>query len=223
MKKIVAVIGIRKGSERVKDKNTRTFGDTNLLQLKIDVLKRCKYFNEIVVNTDSEYAIEIAKQNNVNYHIRDSYYASSDCPANDYFEYIGKTTETDYVAYTPVTAPFIKRETFEKCVEMFNFNDENDTIITGSIIKDFLFKNNEPLNFSLNKHPKSQDFRNIMMTNFGLCLLSREKLLSSKTILGTNPRIYPLSEYESIDIDTMLDFEFAEFIYKRMNLENDLY
>ena len=105
--KVTAVIPVRKGSERVKDKCTRKFADTTLLDFKIQSLKLVPEIDEIIVNTDSPEAIAIAKKHNVLYHERDSYYASSDCPANDYFYYLGKTTEADLVAYTPVTAPFI--------------------------------------------------------------------------------------------------------------------
>ena len=38
--KITAVIPIRKGSERIKDKNLKPFGDTTLLENKIQILKK---------------------------------------------------------------------------------------------------------------------------------------------------------------------------------------
>lgn len=63
--KITAVIPIRAGSQRVKNKNLRPFGDTTLLELKIDRLKEAGVFDDIVVNTDSEEAIQIAKAKGV--------------------------------------------------------------------------------------------------------------------------------------------------------------
>ena len=54
MKDIIAVIPVRKGSVRVPNKNTRPFGNTTLLELKINILKRTKYLRNIVVNTDCE-------------------------------------------------------------------------------------------------------------------------------------------------------------------------
>ena len=58
--KITAVIPIRKGSQRVVGKNLRPFAGSNLLKIKIENLKRVKSIDEIIVNTDSEEAIEIA-------------------------------------------------------------------------------------------------------------------------------------------------------------------
>jgi N-acylneuraminate cytidylyltransferase len=57
--KITAVIPIRSGSQRVKDKNLRPFGDTNLMRLKIDNLLQVPEIDEIIVNTNSDEAIGI--------------------------------------------------------------------------------------------------------------------------------------------------------------------
>lgn len=57
--KITAVIPIRSGSQRVRDKNLRPFADTNLMELKIKNLLQVPELTSIVVNTNSEEAIEI--------------------------------------------------------------------------------------------------------------------------------------------------------------------
>lgn len=60
--KITAVIPIRTGSQRVKDKNLRPFGDTNLMELKIKTLLQVPELTSIVVNTNSEEAIDIVNK-----------------------------------------------------------------------------------------------------------------------------------------------------------------
>ena len=60
--KITAVIPIRSGSQRVKDKNLRAFADTNLMELKIKNLLQFPELTSIVVNTNSELAIEIVNK-----------------------------------------------------------------------------------------------------------------------------------------------------------------
>ena len=60
--KITAVIPIRSGSQRVKDKNLRAFADTNLMELKIKNLLQVPELTSIVVNTNSELAIEIVNK-----------------------------------------------------------------------------------------------------------------------------------------------------------------
>ena len=60
--KITAVIPIRSGSQRVKDKNLRAFADTNLMELKIKNLLQVPELTSIVVNANSELAIEIVNK-----------------------------------------------------------------------------------------------------------------------------------------------------------------
>lgn len=59
--KITAVIPIRSGSQRVKDKNLRRFGDTTLMELKIKNLLRVPELDRVIVNTNSEEAIDIVR------------------------------------------------------------------------------------------------------------------------------------------------------------------
>ena len=54
--KITAVIPIRSGSQRVKDKNLRPFGDTTLMELKIKHLLQVPELDRVIVNTNSEEA-----------------------------------------------------------------------------------------------------------------------------------------------------------------------
>lgn len=62
MVKITAVIPIRSGSQRVKDKNLRPFANTTLMENKINSLLQVPDLDSIIVNTNSEEAIEIVKK-----------------------------------------------------------------------------------------------------------------------------------------------------------------
>ena len=59
--KVTAVIPIRSGSQRVKDKNLRKFGDTTLMELKIKNLIEVPELDKVIVNTNSDEAINIVK------------------------------------------------------------------------------------------------------------------------------------------------------------------
>ena len=61
--KVTAVIPIRTGSQRVRDKNLRPFAGTNLMELKIKTLLRVPEIDEIIVNTNSDDAIAIVNKN----------------------------------------------------------------------------------------------------------------------------------------------------------------
>ena len=70
-KSIFAVIPIKKNSTRVKNKNFKKFNKKSLLIHKIEKLKKVKYIDKIIVNTDSDEAIDIAKFYNIEFHKRD--------------------------------------------------------------------------------------------------------------------------------------------------------
>jgi CMP-N-acetylneuraminic acid synthetase len=211
--KITAVVPIRKGSERVKNKNLRTFCDLTLLDYKIMNLSQISAIDEIIVNTDSDEAISIAKKYNVSYHRRLPYYASSECSNSEFLHHLGETTKTDIFAYCPVTSPLIKVSTIVDCINSF-LSSENDSLATVSVVKEFLWLNNKPLNYVLENQPNSQNLPDIFALNFGLNLIYRNKLLELKNIVGLNPMFHILDEHESVDIDTEFDFYFAEQLFK---------
>jgi CMP-N-acetylneuraminic acid synthetase len=212
-KRIVAVIPIRSGSQRVINKNLRNFAGINLLKLKIEMLKSSNLFDEIIVNTDSEEAIQIAKDNKISFHRREEYYASAKCTGSEFFEHLGKVTDTDIFAYCPVTSPFISKFTMEKCVvEYYNY-PEADCVATVSLIKEFLWLNNEPLNYEREKAPNSQNLPDIVALNFGFTVIDRKNLIQNKNIIGKKPHFVITEGIEAIDIDTPLDFCIAESLY----------
>ena len=60
---ITFFLPIRKGSQRVKNKNTRTFAgiEGGLVRLKLEQLLKSKRIHQIVLSTNDEVSMEIAK------------------------------------------------------------------------------------------------------------------------------------------------------------------
>ena len=113
--KITAVIGVRKGSERIVNKNIKPFNDTSLLENKIKILQKVDNLDEIVVTTDCDKMFSLAEQLGVVAIKRPDYYTSNDCPGSENLEFIATQVDTDYILYTPVTSPLVKsRETMIK-------------------------------------------------------------------------------------------------------------
>lgn len=215
-KTITAIVPVRKGSQRVKNKNFKPFGDTNLLELKLKTLKKVQTIDNIIVSTDSDKAIEIAQNYGVLTHQRDPYYASSKCNNSEFFENLGQNIKGDYLMYTPVTAPFIKVETYYDFINRFtNLSDDYDSMVTAAYIKHHMWLDNKPINYNPQESPNTQDLPDIMGLTYGINILSKENLIKHKNVVGNNPSFYIVEGEESIDIDTPLDFDFAEYIYKR--------
>lgn len=216
MKEILAIVPIRKGSQRVKNKNTRNFADSNLLEIKLKTLLKVDRI-DIIINTDCPIAKEIAKNFNIQVHDREEYYASSECTNSEFFEHIAKTTpnEYKYLMYIPVTSPLVKVETINKVIDVFYQNlNTNDSVNTTTIIKHHMWLNDKPLNYNPESSPNSQDLPDIHSLNYAVNILPRALMIKRRNIIGYKPKFIVLDQYESIDIDTMFDFQVSEFLYK---------
>jgi CMP-N-acetylneuraminic acid synthetase len=213
MKKIKVVIPVRQGSERIKNKNFKSFGGKSLLEHKIDIVKNLPV-DDIIVNTDSEYAIEIAKRERVNYHKRDKYYASSECPNSEHHIHMAEVTDSEYTMIASVTSPLIKLETYIEALDIFN-NITNDSLVSVNCIQDYLWYNGKPLNYSLDNDLHSQQLPKYYKPTFGIVIFKNSEVSKNKNWLGGNPYFYEVSDIESIDIDNDIDFEFAEFLFNK--------
>ena len=218
---IKAVIPIRKGSQRVRNKNIRPFGGTTLLENKIKILREAGFFDDIIVNTDSEEAIELARANGVSWHRREPYYASSVCSGSEFFQHLGMVTDCDVFCYCPVTSPFVSSDTMKKCMALYEEKMAGgcDCVSTVSDVKEFLWLDGKPLNYDKHNAPNSQDLPDVKALNFGFTLVRRESLIKNRNIIGDNPLFVTTTGIESIDIDTPLDFYIAEKIYRKVIVE----
>lgn len=224
--KITAVIPVRKGSQRVKDKNLRPFAGTSLLEIKIKSLLLVPEVDTIVVNTNSEAAIEFVKEEyagtKVTYHRREEYYASSLCSGSDFFKHLGEVTDTDVFIYAPCTSPFVKPETISACIKKYIDNKnkgEYDCVSTVSSVKEFLWLKGEAINYDPLNAPNSQNLPDVVALNFGATVVGREDLIKNRNIIGKKPDFIITSDIEALDIDTPLDFYIAEQLYIKTVME----
>ena len=187
-KKIVAIVPVRKGSKRIKNKNFKKFADSNLLEIKIKSLKKVKLIDEIIVSTDSELAIRIAKKYKVKYHRRVKYFASSKCTNSEFFENLAKSINGDFLMYTPCTAPLIKTSTIDKFLKKFtNIYPKFDSMNTVNYVKEHLWLNDKPLNYNPRKSPNTQDLPDIMKLTYGINIISKKLMIKKKNVIGNKP------------------------------------
>ena len=224
MSKITAVIPVRKGSQRVKDKNLRPFAGTTLLDIKIKTLLQVPEIDEIVVNTNSEAALEFVEieyeGTKVRAQRREEYYASSQCSGSEFFKHLGEVTDTDIFIYAPCTSPFVKPETVSACIKKFLADKgKHDCISTVSSVKEFLWLDGKAVNYDPLNAPNSQNLPDVVSLNFGVTVVEREDLIKNRNIIGKTPDFIKTSDVEAIDIDTPLDFYLAEQLYNKLFVE----
>tara|TARA_R110002167_G_scaffold328959_3_gene535546 strand:+ start:1101 stop:1763 length:663 start_codon:yes stop_codon:yes gene_type:complete len=211
--KLTAVVAVRKGSQRIPNKNIKPFGDSNLLEMKLNLLKKVTTIDEIIVNSDCDKMLDIGKKYGCLTHKREDHYASSIVNNSDFHEHIAKVTDTDFIFLAPTCSPFITVDSHYYAID--HFLDSNyDSLTSVDIIKNHLWLNKKPLNYSLDNIPNSQDLPDVKRLNYGISIITKESMLKNRSLIGTNPDFYELNHFESIDVDTPFDFFIAEQIYK---------
>jgi CMP-N-acetylneuraminic acid synthetase len=213
MKKLVAVIPMRAGSQRVKNKNFKPFASKSLFEYKIEQIKKLPV-DDIIVNTDSDYAIEIAEKLGVNYLKREPYFASSECSNSEYHEYLARVTNAENIMIAQVTAPLISDESYLKAINEFYYNDCN-SLMSVRVIKEFLWHHGKAVNYDPENAPNSQNLPEYLSPTFGLVIANKEAMLKAKNFICSEPHFMKVSQLEAIDIDTQVDFEFAEYMFKK--------
>lgn len=215
---IKAMVAVRTGSVRVQNKNMRPFAGSTLLEVKLQQLKRIPNLDGVVVNSNSDEMLELAERYGCEPVKRDEYYASNSVSMSDVYKNMAENFSGDVVAYINCTNPLLKDETIVQAIEAykrFEQSGEFDSLNSAHLIKEFLFKDNLPINYDLRHQPRSQDLPDIAALNFAISIISRDKMIECKNVVGYKPNIYLIDEIEATDIDNPIDFEFAEFVYKK--------
>lgn len=213
--KIKALVAVRSGSMRVQNKNLRPFAGSSLLEVKLKQLKRIKGLDGIIVNSNDDTMLDIAKRMDCETVKRDPYYASNEVSMSDVYKNMAENCDCDVIAYINVTNPLLKDETIEKAIEEYKNMKDYDSLNSAHLVKEFMFLDNKPVNYDLKHQPRSQDLPDYYALNFAINIISREKMISCKNVVGEKPWIYGIDEIEATDIDNPIDFEFSEFVFKK--------
>ena len=215
---ITAVIPIRGGSTRCKNKSIREFGDTTLLELRVNTLKKVSGIHQIQVNSDCDFILEKAKELGVETFKRDPKYASSETDGAMLYKCLSEACPTDImlIAFTPT--PFITENDYQTCIEKYFEGRKNktcDSVISVAKINDYMFHEKKPVNFNPLKTCKSQDLPKYYHMTFGVTIVERDFVRKNHSIWTENPEFYKVDELKAMDIDTNLDFFICEQLYKK--------
>jgi len=214
--KLKALVAVRSGSVRVTNKNLRSFAGSSLLEIKLNQLKRIPNIDGVVVNSNDEAMLAIARNLGCEAVMRDADFATNEVLMSDVYENMAYNFDGDVIAYINVTNPLIKDQTLFNTIDLYKkLSKSFDSINTAHYVKEFLFKDNSPINYDLKHQPRSQDLPDIMALNFACSIITKEQMIKCKNVVGEKPYIHAIDEIEAYDIDNEIDFSFAEFLFKQ--------
>ena len=208
--KIVAIMPIKLKNERCPGKNTRLLGDKPLLQHELDSLKATGLCDSINVYCSSEEVVPFLPDG-VNFIKRPEVL---DLPTSNFsqiFETFMNTVDADIYVYAHATAPFIKKETMEQCINAVK-SGEYDSAFCALKLQDYLWQDGEPLNFDATNVPRTQDLTPIYQETSGVYVFTKEVFEKKHRRIGDHPYVSEVSFKEAVDIDNPEDFTLAEKI-----------
>ncbi len=166
-KEIVGLIPVKGSSERVQMKNLRKFGDTSLYELKLDQISKVTGFEKVIVSSESDKVLSIAKEKGFNTHERDPKYSTNDIPMSEVYSNVASEIEGEHIAWINVTNPLAGPECYKNAILTYNNMDNKyDCMLSVSEVKDYLFYEGRPINFKTYPWQKSQDLVGVVEMNF---------------------------------------------------------
>lgn len=227
MNKIAFFLPTRKGSERVKNKNTRPFANIEggLIENKISQLLATKCLDEIILSTNDEACIEIARKYSWNKRLRviprpDELCLSS-TNLQDLICYVPTITDADHILWGHVTTPLIGAVEYDKGIDLYlsKLAEGYDSLVGVTELRNFLLnKKGELINNNTNiPWPRTQDLETLYEINHTMFLAKREVYTKLKNRIGVRPLLYIMDKINSFDIDWEDDFMIAEIMYKGLH------
>lgn len=213
--RIVAFVPIKMNNERLPGKNTKAFDNGEpLLTYILNTLKKVNDLDGIYVYCSNE-AICSYLPDGVEFLKRDEYLDLSTTSFNEVLSTFAEIIEADYYILTHATAPFISSDTFEKAISAIK-SDEFDSALSVSELKEFIWKDNKPFNYSPEAIPRTQDIDPLYCETCGMYVYSRDLILKENRRIGHNPCLIPVSKIEALDINEPIDFEICNAVYNML-------
>jgi N-acylneuraminate cytidylyltransferase len=222
--KIIAIIPARGGSKRLLNKNNLLFGGIPLIAHSILYAQKNKdIIDEVYVSTDDEEIKKIALQFGAQVIDRPEQLSGDLEPtitavqhALDIIPYAIDTVVL-LQATNPLRPENLLRDAFESYIA-----SDSDSLFTvsrnhqklGKISNDCF----EPYNYTIGQ--RSQDLEPLYFEN-GLLYITKSKLIRGGEIFSENSIPYEVNHiFANIDIDTQDDFDYAEYLYKKIITHN---
>ncbi len=217
--KILVIIPARAGSRRMKGKNTKYFNGFPLIEHSIKYAQS-HIDGDIIISTDDKQIESIAEQYNVTILWRNDSLAHDQTPTTDVvkdvIERVNKTY--DFVVLLQPTNPLRPKDMFDKALELL-LEKESDSLLTVSLSEHKLGKIRhsafKPYSYEFGQ--RSQDLEPLYYEN-GLLYVCSYELAKNGKLMSENPTAMLIEHpYGSVDIDTELDWKWAELISKEYN------
>ncbi|WP_375724886.1 acylneuraminate cytidylyltransferase family protein [Arcobacter sp. KX21116] len=222
---MIAIIPARSGSKGLARKNIKELHSKPMIAYTIEEALKSKYISEVLISTDSEEIEKIAVQYGAkNHFLRPEFLSSDSAKAIDNYIYtinrlnseFGYKIE-DFIVLQP-TSPLRRVEDIDGAIELFN-NKNADSVISYTEEyhpiewHKYITEEGKFQNIFEDKLLNRQDIKKSYFPN-GAVFVFKYELIKKNTYFSNNSYPYIMPRSRSIDIDTIEDFKYVEFLMK---------
>jgi CMP-N-acetylneuraminic acid synthetase len=209
MKTITAIIPVRAGSTRLKNKNISPFAGTNLLLNKIAQLKQVKEITRIVVSSDSDVMLEMARRAGADTHKRAPEYCDEKTKTfGEVVRHIAESVDGETILWATCTSPLVFPKDYRKAISEYYpaLEQGYDSLMSVESFKRYVWTEEGPLNYELGlKHVPSQQLPVMYFVTDGILMAPRTKMIEWSYFHGKHPYKFVVSKRSACDIDDGLD------------------
>ena len=219
----LAIVPARKNSKRIKNKNLVKINNKELVKFTIEAAKKTKKIREIVLTSDDEKILNIAKKYKIfalkrPRRIARDFSTTEQAIKHAYFSYQKKKSlKAENIILLQPTSPLRNSKNINECINLFERKKYN-SIFSAYKKKDFLWKSkkNKLTSFSYNykKRKNSQKMNELKFKNGPIYIFQTKGFLKYKNRLFGKIGVYYMKKMHSIDIDEMEDVKLVKNIFK---------
>jgi pseudaminic acid cytidylyltransferase len=225
--KNIAVIPARGGSKRLPGKNIRPFLGQPIILYSVSAAIECKLFEKVIVSSDDPAILELAKKAGADVQKRHANLAGDEVPIAEVCLAVlhGESANTyDNLCCLYATAALRTCDDILKAYQQLLVPEvDGVTAITSygkNPLKALRLNKNDTLTPMWPEYARlqSQDLPSLWVDNGSLHWVKVPAFLREKNFYVEKMSGYPMPRNRSIDIDTLEDFQFAEWNAHQLGL-----
>jgi len=214
--RIAALLPMKANSVRVKGKNFRDFCGKPLFRWILDTLLAVEEIDQIVINTDARHILAVnglVETERIAIRDRKSEICGDHVSMNLVLADDVANVPADLYLMTHTTNPLMSADTIRKAIAAFvdaKAANAADSLFTVDKVQTRFYRadcspvNHDPVNLT-----PTQELEPWFEENSNLYLFTAESFAKTKARIGKQPMMYEGPYFESIDIDTPADWDFA--------------
>ncbi|MFT7624838.1 MAG: CMP-N-acetylneuraminic acid synthetase [Myxococcota bacterium] len=214
--RLIALVPMRHGSERVPLKNIRTFAGRPLYHQIIETLRATPEVTSIVIDTDSAPLKEDAARHFPDVRIlhRPTMLAQGMVTMNDVLAHTLQQLRGDWFLQTHATNPLLRAETISAAIAAHRAKPEHDSLFSVTQLQTRLYDAaGQAINHNPARLERTQDLAPVYEENSCLYVFRRDVFARRHNRIGAKPLLYPIDPIEALDIDEPTDFILAEQLF----------